>query len=261
MENHRILSMPFLILWLIDNTSRFVWCQFWTGFLKQMCGTFCISLVWRVWRDCSCGISKLWYLQDCGLDKLQLELALSCNEKIHLCIYIMEAANFCQTMAAAVVVVVHFTMFLLEQGGFFVTRSHLLDQCWTKVFVFLEHIFRINVQLWKMHWHLQILLEWWSFLVSLLEPRILSWRWEWRLSSWVSLLELRTFIMKVRMKIVILGKFGFGWPFLWKNFVRIVPWPKLFFATFLSTEWNTDSTMFYETSNCGFTLFCPIGVT
>ena len=81
MENYRILSMPVLILWLIDNTSRFVWCQFWTGFLKQMCGTFCISLVWRVWRDCSCGISKLWYLQDCGLDKLQLELALSCNEK------------------------------------------------------------------------------------------------------------------------------------------------------------------------------------
>ena len=35
---------------------------------------------------------------------------------------------YSQTMAAAVVVVVHFTMFLLEQGGFFVTRSQLLDQ-------------------------------------------------------------------------------------------------------------------------------------
>ena len=74
-------------LWLIDNTSHFVWCQFWIGFLKQMFRTFCISLVWRVWRDCSCGISKLWYLQDCGLDKLQLELALSCNEK-YIYVYI-----------------------------------------------------------------------------------------------------------------------------------------------------------------------------
>ena len=156
MENYRILSMPVLILWLIDNTSRFVWCQFWTGFLKQMCGTFCISLVWRVWRDCSCGISKLWYLQDCGLDKLQLELALSCNGKIHLCIYIMEATEIWSIFTVKLwpLLWLLFTLqcFCFNKEFFcFVTRSHLLDQCWTKVFVFLEHIFRINVQLWKMH--------------------------------------------------------------------------------------------------------------
>ena len=140
--------MPVLILWLIDNTSRFVWCQFWTGFLKQMCGTFCISLVWRVWRDCSCGISKLWYLQDCGLDKLQLELALSCNEK-YIYVYIMEAAQIWSIFTVKpwpLLWLLSFILHCVYLNKASVTWSHFLFQGWTKFLDFLITIFWINVE-------------------------------------------------------------------------------------------------------------------
>ena len=119
-------------------------CRFWTGFPKQMCQTFCISLVWRV---CSCGISKLRYLHDGGLDKLQLESALLCNEKYILCVYNGGRANlkyfYSQTMAAVVIVVFHFALCLLEQGlcylitflgsrlnkDFCISWLYFLDQC------------------------------------------------------------------------------------------------------------------------------------
>ena len=121
-------------------------CRFWTGFPKQMCQTFCISLVWRA---CSCGISKLQYLHDGGLDKLQLESALSCNEK-YIYVYIMEAAQIWSIFTVKPWPLLWLLSFILRcvyLNKAFVTWSHFLGQDWTKIFAFLDYISWINVEI------------------------------------------------------------------------------------------------------------------
>ena len=137
-------------------------CRFWTGFPKQMCQTFCISLVWRV---CSCGISKLRYLHDGGLDKLQLESALLCNEKYIYVHIVMEAAEIWSIFTVKLWLLLKLLLFILQCF------------CLNKEFFFLllDHISWINI-----------------------EHRFLYF--------------LNTFLGSMSKL-----------PFLWKNFVRIIP--------------------------------------
>ena len=114
---------------------------------------------------------------------------------------------YSQTMAVAVVVV-HTTMFLLEQEGFFCYLITSLGSILNKGFC----------------------ISWTHFSdqCPALKDALASSDSTWMVVFLGKFAWTANFIMKVKMKIVILGKFGFGWPFLWKNFVRIVPWPKLF---------------------------------
>ena len=178
-------------LWLIDNTSHFVWCQFWIGFLKQMCGTFCISLVWRVWRDCSCGISKLWYLQDCGLDKLQLELALSCNEK-YIYVYIWWRPQ-------------KFEVFLQSNHG------SCCGCCCSlyNVFAWTRRVFCYSITSLGSMLNKGFCISWTHFSdqCPALKDALASSDSTWMVVFLGKFARTANFIMKVRMKIVILGKF------------------------------------------------------